>query len=62
VLQEIRHLIDENSGEVPLYIRLRSEAKEEYFLCSRTLKVHPNSALIEELRDKIGHNNVWISS
>ncbi|MBN1542776.1 DNA polymerase III subunit alpha [candidate division KSB1 bacterium] len=64
LLQEIRQLVNSHSGEIPLYIKLRlSESGfEDYYLRSRTLKVNPSMNLIEQLRDKVGHTNVWVGA
>ena len=62
VLQEIKNLLSAHNGDIPVYINVKTPQNGAYVLKSKSLRVHASLELIEQLRDKIGLQNVWVGA
>ncbi|MBN1479208.1 DNA polymerase III subunit alpha [candidate division KSB1 bacterium] len=60
LLDEVRTILDVHRGEIPVYINMKTPGNGTYVLKSRSLKIKPTLELVEQLRDKIGRQNVWV--
>jgi DNA polymerase-3 subunit alpha len=60
LIDGIYSLLEIHKGEIPVYINVRTPNNGAYVLKSKSLKINPSTELIEQLRDKVGRQNVWI--
>jgi len=60
LVDEVKILLNENRGDVPVYLNIKTPDNGAYVLKSRSIKIKPSLALIESLRDKVGRQNVWV--
>ncbi|MBN1560444.1 DNA polymerase III subunit alpha [candidate division KSB1 bacterium] len=60
MIEEVHSLLEIHQGEIPVYINVKTPNNGAYVLKSRSLKIKPSMELIEQLRDKIGRQNVWV--
>ncbi len=60
LLDEVRELLDENRGDIPLYLNVKTAGNGSYMLKSRSIKIKPSLELVEKLREKVGRQNVWV--
>ncbi len=60
LLAEVKQLLEQCQGQVPVYFNVKTPDKGDYMLRSKSLKITPNLDLVEQLRDKVGRENVWI--
>ncbi|MBN1466398.1 DNA polymerase III subunit alpha [candidate division KSB1 bacterium] len=60
MIQEVRSLLEVHKGEIPVYINVKTASHGTYTLKSRTLRIAPSIELVEQLREKIGRQNVWL--
>mgnify|MGYP006292425359 FL=1 len=60
LLDDVRSLLSTHQGEVPVYINMKTPGNGSYVLKSRSLKIRPSIELVEQLREKIGRQNVWV--
>jgi DNA polymerase-3 subunit alpha len=60
MLDEVRELLTLNKGEVPVYINMKTPGNGTYVLKSKSIAIQPSVELVEQLRDKIGRQNVWV--
>ncbi len=61
-LDQIKTILRQYSGEIPVYIKLIVDENENYMLKSKSLKVSPSPDLVDTLRDKVGRENVWVGA
>ena len=59
-IQDVRSLLDVYKGDIPVYINVKTPGNGTYVLKSKSLKIKPSLELVEQLRDKIGRQNVWV--
>lgn len=62
ILQEIKNLLSAHNGDIPVYINVKTPQNGAYVLKSKSLRVNASLELIEQLRDKIGRQNVWVGA
>ena len=62
LLAALKQIFQEHSGNVPVFIRVQEGENKEYILRSKTMKVNPSLALIEQLRSQVGRENVWVGA
>ncbi|MBD3387154.1 DNA polymerase III subunit alpha [candidate division KSB1 bacterium] len=62
ILDEVRRILNQHIGEIPVYIKLIIDENENYMLKSKSLKVSPTLELVDLLRDKVGRENVWVGA
>jgi DNA polymerase III subunit alpha len=60
LIDEVKELLSNNSGEVPVYFSIKTPGNGVYMLKSRSIKIKASMELVEELRDKVGRQNVWV--
>lgn len=60
LLEEVRSILAMHRGEIPVYINMKTPGNGTYILKSRSLKIKPTLELVEQLRDKMGRQNVWM--
>lgn len=61
-LHEVKTVLQDHEGDIPVYINVKSLQKGDLILFSRSLKVKPSAELLECLRSKIGSENVWVGA
>ncbi len=59
-LREIKNLLAKNRGSVPVYINLKTPENGEYTFLSKKITAQPSSALIHQLSNIIGIENIRI--
>jgi len=62
LVQEVKGLLANYGGDVPVYISIKTAENGDYVIRSKTLKVQPSLQLIDTLRDKVGRENVWVGA
>jgi len=62
LLAVLKETLAAHAGNVPVFVRVQDGDNKEYILRSRTLKVNPTLALIEQLRNQVGRENVWVGA
>jgi DNA polymerase III subunit alpha len=62
MMEGIKTLLNEYTGNVPVYIKLVAPDRTDYTLRSKSLRVNPSLDLVEKLRHKIGNENVWVGA
>jgi len=60
LLDDVRSLLNVYQGDVPVYINMKTPGNGSYVLKSRSIKIQPSIELVEQLREKIGRQNVWV--
>ena len=60
IIQDVRSLLDVHKGDIPVYINVKTPGNGSYVLKSKSLKIKPSIDLVEQLRDKIGRQNVLV--
>ena len=60
LLQEVRSLLEEHKGTIPVFINIKTPDHRDYLVKSKSITVTPGLELVEKLRDKVGRQNVWI--
>ena len=60
ILDDVKAVLQANKGDVPLYLNIKTNGNGGYMLRSRSIKIQPSLALVEELREKVGRQNVWV--
>ena len=60
LLDEVKDILSQYAGSIPVYINVRTEEDSSFVLRSKTIKVQPSLKLVNELRDKVGRENVWV--
>ena len=60
MLSEVRQLLEQHRGDIPVYINIKTAGNGTYIVKSRSMKIRPSLHLVEELREKIGRQNVWV--
>jgi DNA polymerase-3 subunit alpha len=61
VLEPVLNILRTNSGLVPVYITYRQSEREEIFMKSKKFQIHPTHELIQQLRQILGKENVWLN-
>ncbi len=61
-MDEIKTVLEQHGGTVPVYFRLKTGVNGEFFLRSKSLKVKPGPKLIDALREQMGKENVWVGA
>ncbi len=61
-LGEIRELFNAFTGDVPIFITLKTGENESFVLKSKSVRVRPAAELLEQLRSRIGRQNVWLGA
>ena len=62
LLNDVREVLENNRGEVPLYITMQTQERGAFVLKSKSITVQPTIELIDHLREKIGRQNVWVGA
>lgn len=60
-IKEIYGLCAEKEGSCNLIIHLVTQEENEFKISAKQIKISPSKEVIESLRLKLGHENVWIS-
>ncbi|KMQ51570.1 DNA polymerase III alpha subunit [Chitinispirillum alkaliphilum] len=58
---EIQDILTSNSGQCSVIFHLTTAAQNEYKIRAKRFSVSPQSEFLEQLRTKIGKENVWIA-
>ena len=61
LLQRVRKALSKHNGEIPLFLHIVSSEKT-YRALSRECTTNASAALMENLREILGEDNVWIST
>lgn len=59
-LNEIDRILGQHGGKCAVVMKLKTESGEELFIRSDKYRVDPSHGLIDELKDILGRENVWI--
>lgn len=62
LIQEVRIILERNKGDIPVYLDIKTSDHGDYVVRSKTTRVTPSLELLDELRDKVGRENVWIGA
>ncbi|HPN34787.1 MAG TPA: DNA polymerase III subunit alpha [bacterium] len=61
-MDAIKAVLAGHEGTVPVYFRVQTGAKGDYFLRSKSIRVKPSLDLLESLRRQLGRENVWVGA
>ncbi|MCK5145946.1 DNA polymerase III subunit alpha [bacterium] len=59
-IDRIHMLLNRNPGTCRILICVKTEKGQEILMRSKTVSTHPSPELIRDLREILGHDNVWI--
>ena len=62
ILAEIKGLLNKHTGEVPVYISIKTGENSNYIMRSKSIKVSPTLELVDSLRDRVGRDNVVLGA
>ncbi len=60
-IQEIYTLCSAHTGSCKLIVHMVTQEENEYKVIAKQVQVNPTKELIEQLRSKLGQDNVWLS-
>ena len=60
LLNEVSQVLRQNPGQCTLFINLSTPEKNNEIIRSKKLKVKPSAAMISQLRNLVGQENVWM--
>jgi len=61
-MDAIKAVLAGHEGTVPVYFRVQTGAKGDYYLRSKSIRVKPSLDLLESLRRQLGRENVWVGA
>ncbi len=62
LINELKVLLENYKGEIPVFFNVKTPDKGDFILRSKSVKVSPSLELVEQLRDKVGRENVWVGA
>lgn len=60
-IKEIHKLCNETRGVCNVIIHITTSEENSYKICAKNIKINPTKEVINILREKLGHDKVWIS-
>ncbi|NLP11401.1 DNA polymerase III subunit alpha [bacterium] len=61
-MDAIKAVLTRHEGTVPVYFRVQTGGKGDYYLRSKSIRVKPSLDLLESLRRQLGRENVWVGA
>ena len=62
LINELKELLENYKGEIPVFFNVKTPDKGDFVLRLKSVKVSPSLELVEQLRDKVGRENVWVGA
>jgi len=62
LISDLKNILEKYKGEIPVFFNVKIPDKGDFVLRSRAVKVSPCLELVEQLRDKVGRENVWVGA
>ncbi|UCE04513.1 MAG: DNA polymerase III subunit alpha [bacterium] len=61
-IRAIKDILSKNRGRIPIYINVKTPENGEYVFRAKKITARPSPALVNNLSDIIGVENIWIES